>query len=119
MWPDKQDSSRPDQAELSGYARTVGDIQWLLAILAVLYQVVRGDSPGTGDAGFAAAFVYTGFVLLLRYQPAFPRDARWVMVLQTLAMIAFVTWICWHGGRLASPLTTLYMLAVKIGRAHV
>jgi len=56
--------------------------------------------------------VYAGAVLAFRYFNIYRSESRWKLALETWAMIGFITWILYHGGRLDSPLTNLYLLTI-------
>ena len=103
-----------EQEELRGISRTVAEIHWLLLILVLLYLVFGGER---GDAEAEAAvsaglFFYAALVMSFRYANFYKRETRWKIALETLGMIAFVTWVLWYTERLAGPLVNLYLLPV-------
>ena len=110
-----------EQEELRGISRTVAEIHWLLLILVLLYLVFggeRGDAKADAalaeaDAAVAAGlFFYAALVMSFRYANFYKRETRWKISIETLGMIAFVTWVLWYTERLASPLVNLYLLPV-------
>jgi diguanylate cyclase (GGDEF)-like protein len=110
-----------EQEELRGISRTVAEIHWLLLILVLLYLVFgaeRGDAKANAalaeaDAAVSAGlFFYAALVMSFHYANFYKRETRWKIALETLGMIAFVTWVLWYTERLASPLVNLYLLPV-------
>ena len=103
-----------EQEELRGISRTVAEIHWLLLILVLLYLVFGGERGDLeADAAVSAGlFFYAALVMSFRYANFYKRETRWKIALETLGMIAFVTWVLWYTERLASPLVNLYLLPV-------
>jgi diguanylate cyclase (GGDEF)-like protein len=103
-----------EQEELRGIARTVAEIHWLMLILVLLYVIFRGtpaDSQQTA-AVWMGLFFYAALVMSFRYANFYRRETRWKIALETLGMIAFVTWVLWSTDGLASPLLNAYLLPV-------
>jgi diguanylate cyclase (GGDEF)-like protein len=98
--------------ELRGFSRTVAEIEWLLVILVMLYQVVQGQSEDTNAPVYSGLIVYSLFVLGFHYFNVHRAESRWKLALETWVMILFITWILYHTGRLESPLTNLYLLTI-------
>ena len=103
-----------EQEELRGISRTVAEIHWLLLILVLLYLVFGGErgDPEADAAVSAGLFFYAAMVMSFRYANFYKRETRWKIAIETLGMIAFVTWVLWYTERLASPLINLYLLPV-------
>ena len=103
-----------EQEELRGISRTVAEIHWLLLILVLLYLVFGGErgDPEAHAAVSAGLFFYAAMVISFRYANFYRRETRWKIALETLGMIAFITWVLWHTDRLAGPLVNLYFLPV-------
>jgi len=101
-----------EQEELRGIARTVAEIEWLLLILALLYQIVEGRSGDNRDAIAIALLPYGAFILGFHYANFYKRESRWKVAIETWVMIGFITWVVWFTGRLQSPLLNLYLLPV-------
>jgi len=103
-----------EQEELRGISRTVAEIHWLLLILVLLYIVFGGERGDLeADAAVSAGlFFYAALVMSFRYANFYQRETRWKIAIETLAMIAVVTWVLWYSERLASPLVNLYLLPV-------
>jgi diguanylate cyclase (GGDEF)-like protein len=103
-----------EQEELRGISRTVAEIHWLLLILVLLYLVFGGERGDLeADAAVSAGlFFYAALVMSFRYANFYKRETRWKISIETLGMIAFITWVLWYTERLASPLVNLYLLPV-------
>jgi diguanylate cyclase (GGDEF)-like protein len=103
-----------EQEELRGISRTVAEIHWLLLILVLLYLVFGGErgDPEADAAVSAGLFFYAAMVMSFRYANFYKRETRWKIAIETLGMIAFITWVLWYTERLASPLVNLYLLPV-------
>ena len=101
-----------EAAELKGFARTIAEIEWLLVILVLLYQIVQGrDDESTGPI-YLGIMIYAGFVIGFRYFNVYRNESRWKIAIETWAMLGFITWILYHSGRLESPLVNLYLLTI-------
>lgn len=98
--------------ELKGFSRTIAEIQWLLLILVLLYQLILSPDQFASTALSMAMFFYAAFVLLFRYVNFYRREAYWKLAVETAMMIVFITWVLFYTGRLSSPLQNLYLLVV-------
>jgi diguanylate cyclase (GGDEF)-like protein len=97
--------------EVTGFARTIIQIEWLLAILVLLYQFV----PDGGHESSLAITVSTGAFLAYTVLDTLVLsrwDSQWKLVLANILMIVYVTLVIWHTGRFDSPLLTLYLLPI-------
>ena len=101
-----------EQEELRGISRTVAEIEWLLLILVLVYLVFGWPLPDAEPALSAAMFFFAAFVMSFRYANFYRAETRWKIAVETLAMIAFITWVLWFTGALASPLVNAYLLVV-------
>jgi diguanylate cyclase (GGDEF)-like protein len=103
-----------EQEELRGISRTVAEIHWLLLILVLLYLIFGGErDDAEAEAAVAAGlFFYAALVMSFRYANFYRRETRWKIAIETLGMIAFVTWVLWYTDGLASPLLNAYLLPV-------
>lgn len=101
-----------EQEELRAISRTVAEIEWLLLVLVLLYQVF---SKGEGDAETAVAmslFLYAAFIMSFHYANFYTHVSRWKIALETWGMIAFITCALWFTGKLESPLVNTYLLVI-------
>jgi diguanylate cyclase (GGDEF)-like protein len=103
-----------EQEELRGISRTVAEIHWLLLILVLLYLVFGGERQDKeADAAVSAAlFFYAALVMSFRYANFYKHETRWKIAIETLGMIAFVTWVLAFTEGLSSPLLNAYLLPV-------
>lgn len=101
-----------EQEELRGISRTVAEIEWLLLILVLVYVVFGRPIPDIEPALSMALFFFAAFVMSFRYTNFYKRETRWKIAVETLAMIAFITWVLWFTGGLQSPLLNAYLLVV-------
>jgi diguanylate cyclase (GGDEF)-like protein len=98
--------------ELKGFSRTIAEIEWLLVILVLLYQIVQGrDDDSTGPI-YLGITLYAAFVIGFRYFNIYRNESRWKLAIETWVMLGFITWILFHTGRLESPLINLYLLTI-------
>jgi len=98
--------------ELRGFSRTVAEIEWLLLILVLLYQVVLTRDHESSAALSMATFFFAAFVLGFHYLNFHRKETYWKIALETWVMIAFITWVLMYTGRLESPLINLYLLVI-------
>jgi len=98
--------------ELKGFSRTIAEIEWLLIILVLLYQIVQGRDDETTAPIYSGLLLYCAFVVGFRYFNIYRSESHWKLALETWAMIVFITWILYHSGRLDSPLVNLYLLTI-------
>ena len=103
-----------EQEELRGISRTVAEIHWLLLILVLLYLVFGGEraDPESDAAVSMGLFFYAALVMGFRYANFSKVETRWKISLETLGMVAFITWVLWYTERLGSPLLNAYLLPV-------
>ena len=100
--------------ELRGFARTVAEIEWLLLILVLLYQLVLTPDLEASAALAMAIFFFAAFVLSFHYANFYRKETRWKITLETLVMIVFITWVLAYTGGPASPLHDLYILVIIV-----
>jgi uncharacterized membrane protein len=98
--------------ELRGFSRTVAEIEWLLVILVLLYQVVQGPASKTASAIYVGLLLFSGFVISFHYANFYRSESRWKLAIETWVMILFITWVLQYTGQLESPLVNLYLLVV-------
>ncbi len=98
--------------ELRGFTRTIAEIEWLLLILVLLFQLALSPDQVSSAALAMAMFFYTAFVLLFRYVNFYRQESYWKLAIETGMMIVFITWVLFYTGRLSSPLVNLYLLVI-------
>ena len=100
--------------ELRGFTRTVAEIEWLMLILVLLYQVVRPLDPEASAALAMAMFFFAAFVLSFHYANFYRSESHWKITIETAVMILFVTWVLAYTGGAESPLHDLYILVIIV-----
>lgn len=100
--------------ELRGFARTVAEIEWLLLILVMLYQVVLAPNGEVTAALSMAMFFFAAFVLSFHYANFYRNETPWKIALETWVMIVFITWVLAYTGGPESPLRDLYILVIIV-----
>ena len=101
-----------EQEELRGISRSVGEIEWLLLVVVLLYHAFGGTEPEDRQVVVIAMVLYATSVMGFRYANFFRRESRWKLAAETWIMTAFITWALWHTGRLESPLLNTYLLVI-------
>jgi diguanylate cyclase (GGDEF)-like protein len=100
--------------ELRGFARTVAEIEWLLLILVLLFQLVLSPGEEAAAALAMAIFFFAAFVLTFHYANFYRQETRWKITLEIGVMIVFITWVLAFTGGAASPLHDLYILVIIV-----
>ena len=100
--------------ELRGFTRTVAEIEWLMLILVLLYQVVRPLDQEASAALAMAMFFFAAFVLSFHYANFYRSESLWKITIETAMMILFVTWVLAYTGGAESPLHDLYILVIIV-----
>lgn len=98
--------------ELRGFARTVAEIEWLLLILVLVHQLVLAADYEHRGAVSMAMFFFAAFVLTFHYINFYSSERPAKLLIETLVMTAFITWVLYYTGRLDSPLLNLYLLVI-------
>ena len=98
--------------ELRGFTRTIAEIEWLLLILVLLYQVVLTPDEEVASALAMAMFFFSAFVLSFHYANFYRKETHWKLTIETGVMILFITWVLTYTGGAESPLHNLYILVV-------
>ena len=99
--------------ELKGFSRTLAGIQWLILILILLYSKL---APEVFEASqiilLSGIIAFAVYVIIFHY--LWPRytTKRWRLALETWIMIAFITFVLWHTGKIESPLFSLYFIVI-------
>ena len=103
-----------EHEDLLGLARTVAEVHLLLVALVLVYLLFGGAAQDElGRAAVSSGlFFYTALALAFRYPKLLSRETRWKIGVETLAMIALVTWAIRFTGGMSSPLTNAYLLPV-------
>jgi diguanylate cyclase (GGDEF)-like protein len=100
--------------ELRGFARTVAEIEWLLLMLVLLYQIVLAPDQETSAALAMAMFFFAAFVLSFHYANFYQKETHWKIAIETWVMIIFITWVLAYTGGPDSNLHDLYILVIIV-----
>lgn len=108
--------------ELRGFSRSLTALHWLLVILVLLYLFIPTREITNSDVLIATLVGYAVFIIVSRYLVSQPRETRWKLALESLAMIAFISVTLWHTGLTESPLLNLFLVviiasAITLGKA--
>jgi len=103
-----------EHAEVRNFSRTVGEMNWLLVILVLLYHFFKGTPENNVAAVFAGTVVFATVTIALHYLGLFPRPTRGLLAVESWIMIAFITWVLYFTGGLDSVLVPLYYLPVIV-----
>lgn len=101
-----------EQEELRSITRSVGEIEWLLLILVLLYHVFGGTAESDKPVLIVAMTLYVASIMGFRYSTFFFVESRWKLAVQTWIMTGFITFSLLHTGRLESPLLNTYLLVI-------
>ena len=101
-----------EQEELRSITRSVGEIEWLLLILILLYHVFGGTPEDDRSVLIVAMTLYVASIMGFRYSTFFLAESRWKLAVQTWIMTGFITFSLLHTGRLESPLLNTYLLVI-------
>jgi len=101
-------------AEMRGFTRTIAEIQWLMLILVLLYQVAIQPDAETSAALAMAMYFFGAFVVSFHYANFYRRETAWKLAIEVWAMIVFITWVLAYTGGPNSPLHDLYLLVIVV-----
>lgn len=106
----KQPLICPAQMELRGFTRSLGELQWLLLTLVLLYSQTPNATIDSFSVLFLAMVAFFLFVLGFRYLNFFITAKRWKLAIEIVAMVVFISVASWYTGGNASPLVNAYLL---------
>jgi diguanylate cyclase (GGDEF)-like protein len=101
-----------ESSRLSGLARSMTEVEWLMLALVVLYSFVTDAEAARSPGGVATLVAFAAFVLVFRFVRPLARHARLTLAVEIAAMLVFLTAVLAQIGGLASPLTSLYLLPI-------
>lgn len=101
-----------DPDALSGFSRTIAEIEWLLLVLMMFYLVVGHIEDNVKNLLLSGLCAFAAFVMLFHYANFFAQTNVWKLALETWVMILLITWSVWHTGRQDSLLLNLYFLPI-------
>lgn len=100
--------------EMRSFARTVAEIEWLLLILVLLYQVTMVPDKEASAALSMAMFFFAAFVVSFHYANFYRRETALKLSIEAWVMIVFITWVLLYTGGHDSPLHDLYILVIVV-----
>jgi diguanylate cyclase (GGDEF)-like protein len=103
-----------DEAELSGFRRTVAGMEWLLLVLVLLSMKLPGIIVTESLPLIATLIAFASFICFIHYIWRSHDGKRWKLALNTWVMILFITSVVWQTGKLASPLLPLYFIVIML-----
>lgn len=101
-----------ETAELRNFSRTVAQIDWLLVVLTVLYDVFREPGPRNAIAIYAGVAIFACFIFGLHHLGLVRHRSRRLLAAETWLMVLFVTWVNYHSGQAHGLLLNLYLLPI-------
>lgn len=110
--PTSEDEKIIFHQEMLGFSRVLASIEWLLAILVMLYLKIPGVIVHNENAVLAALISLAGCILLFHYIWPSSFKIYWILLIELGIMTAFITFVLWHTGRTQSPLMSLYFLVI-------
>ena len=99
--------------KLKAFSRTLAGIQWLILILILLYAKLAPKVFEPSQLILLSGIIaFAVYVIIFHY--LWPRytTKRWRLALETWIMIAFITFVLWHTGKIESPLFSLYFIVI-------
>ncbi len=101
-----------ESADLRDFSRTIAQIDWLLVILVLLYDVYQGAPEDGSLAIYLGTAVFSSVIILVHYLNLVRDRTRWLLASETWVMIVYITWVVYHTGQLHGPLFNLYLLPI-------
>ena len=101
-----------ETAELRNFSRTVAQIDWLLVILTVLYDVFRAPGARNRVAIYAGVAVFACVIVCLHHLGLVRHRSRRLLAAESWLMVLFVTWVNYHSEQSHGPLFNLYLLPI-------
>lgn len=102
----------PEWNDLKGFSRSIAELEWLILILVLLYVVAPGSIVTDQWGILLASIFFAAFIIIFHYLNLFEKETNLKLAIETWAMIAFVSWVLWHTGKINSPLLNLYILII-------
>ena len=103
-----------ERGQLKGFSRTLKEVEWLLMVLVILYMEIPGSSFQDEPTITLALISFAVFIFFFHYWGLHRIHHKWKIVIETWAMIAFITLVLWHTGKIESPLLSMYYLVIII-----
>ncbi len=101
-----------EQAQLSGFARSIAEVEWLLLVLVMLYLFVSAPEYGNQILVVGTLIAFAGLVLLFQVAPGMRERTIFKITLEIIGMVGFLTAVLSQIGGEESPILTLYLLPI-------
>jgi len=101
-----------ERAELKRFSRSFAELEWLLMVLVLLYTLAPGVYIEDQWIILKYSLGFAGLILAFRYLSYYQFDTRWKLTMEAWVMIAYITCVLWHTGKIDSPLLNLYLLVI-------
>lgn len=112
MENEKDHRLNKDPIVLSGFSRTLPEIEWLLLVLILFYQLVGDFELASTSTFFLASVIYAVLIITFQYTDLFKESKEWKIAIQTWIMIFYIGYVIWFLGELNTPLYNLYLLPI-------
>jgi diguanylate cyclase (GGDEF)-like protein len=97
---------------LQGIARSIREVQLLLLLVTALFYFVAREAIASSTVWFLTLLAFGIAVLASPLVPRLRREPRLRLILETAAMVLFITALIGEAGTRAGPLSHLYLLPV-------
>ena len=101
-----------EQAQLSSFARSIAEVEWLLLVLVMLYLFVSAPEFGNHIFLIGTLIAFAGLVLTFQLAPGMRERTFFKITLEILGMVAFLTAVLSQIGGEETPILTLYLLPI-------
>jgi diguanylate cyclase (GGDEF)-like protein len=101
-----------EQAQLSSFARSIAEVEWLLLVLVMLYLFVSAPEFGNQIFLIGTLIAFAGLVLTFQVAPGMRERTIFKITLEILGMVAFITAVLSQIGGEESPILSLYLLPI-------
>ena len=101
-----------DPLLLNGFSRTLPEIEWLLLVLVLFYQIVGNLDPIIQFNLISASCLYTAIVLLFRFVNILNEPKEWKITIHIVGMIFYISYVIWQTDKFDGPLFNLYLLPI-------
>lgn len=110
--PNVDEQELIEQEEVRRFSRSLAGIEWLLAILVMLYMKTPGSFVLNELVVVVSLILFALFIIAFHYIWQAHARARWKLAIETWVMIGFITVVLWYTGKIESPLVSLYFLVI-------
>ncbi len=112
--PQPEDQEFISHQEAMGFSRVLASIEWLLALLVILYLNIPGALVQNQTAIIVGLILLGVCIVFFHYIWPASSSMRWALLVEISILTAFITFVLWHTGKIQSPLMSLYFLVIII-----